>query len=265
MQPSFYIEAASGITGAVFCSGCGLGADVEGRLLFVDYDYRTGLGEVRAATLSADRSTVESDALVYRVAGEPPLSLERGPDGTIYYSDSESIRRLASTTAPTTTTTTSTPTTATALVTSVTPSRQRQDFSGWVGMRLVVGSSDMRVTALGRWVLAGNSRSHALKLVDAATGADVPGGSVELTTAGLQAGRFGYADLAQPVTLPANRTYHLVSLESAGGDTWYDYDTTVATTAAAGDTGFVWAHPGGAWNPGGSANQALGPLSLRYG
>jgi glucose/arabinose dehydrogenase len=253
--PKLNIETASGITGARFCTGCGLGAEFEGRLLYVKYDYRAGLGEIRAATLNGDRSTVLSDALVYRTDGASPLSIEAGPDGTLYYSDSGSIRRLGPpATSP-----------STALITSVTPTRQRQDFSGWVGMRLVVGSTDLRVTALGRWVLPGNSRSHTLKLVDAATGADVGGGSVQLATAGVEGGRFGYADLGQPLTLRAGATYYLVSLESAGGDTWYDYDTRVATTTAGADTGYVWAYPQGGWNPGGSTGQALGPLSLLYG
>jgi hypothetical protein len=268
--PKLNIEVASGITGAVFCSGCGLGPDIEGRLLYVHYDYRVGVSEIHALTLDTSRTSVVSDALLYHVPGEPALSLERGPDGRIYYSDDQSIRRLdatstTSTTAAPTTTTTTPGTTRTALVTSVTPTRARQDFSGWVGMQLTVGGTDLRVSALGRWVPAGNAGTHTVKLVDAASGADVPGGSVDVATAGAAPGSFDYANLAHPVTLTANHSYFLVSQETAGGDTWYDADSTVATTTAARDTGYVWAYPSGGWNPGGVANQALGPLSLLYG
>jgi hypothetical protein len=191
-----------------------------------------------------------------------PLSLLYGSSGT---STTTTTASTTSTTAAPTTTTTTPGTTRTALVTSVTPTRARQDFSGWVGMQLTVGGTDLGVSALGRWVLAGNAGTHTVKLVDAASGADVPGGSVDVATAGAAPGSFDYANLAHPVTLTANHSYFLVSQETAGGDTWYDADSTVATTTAARDTGYVWAYPSGGWNPGGVANQALGPLSLLYG
>ncbi|HEV3364957.1 MAG TPA: PQQ-dependent sugar dehydrogenase, partial [Acidimicrobiia bacterium] len=111
VMPALNIEAASGITGARFCVGCDLGADYEGRLFYVDYDYRSGYGTVRAATLSADRMTVVSDAAVYVSPGGSPLSLERGADGAIYYSDAKGIYKLVAadgtvpTTIPSTTTT----------------------------------------------------------------------------------------------------------------------------------------------------------------
>jgi Ca2+-binding RTX toxin-like protein len=100
VQPALFKEAASGITGARFCSGCGLGSAYEGRLFWVDYDYNDGLGEIRAATLSADRSTIVSDVLVYRTPGPAPLSVERGPDGALYYSDPNGIHKLVDPTTP---------------------------------------------------------------------------------------------------------------------------------------------------------------------
>ncbi|HEX2042316.1 MAG TPA: PQQ-dependent sugar dehydrogenase [Acidimicrobiales bacterium] len=92
--PALNIEAATGITGARFCQGCGLGPDYEGRLFYVRYGSASGSGAIHAATLSADRSTVVSDTLVYRPAGPSPLSIERGPDGALYYSDSQAIHKL---------------------------------------------------------------------------------------------------------------------------------------------------------------------------
>src|SRR5207237_910839 len=105
---------------------------------------------------------------------------------------------------------------------------------------LKVGSSDLQVSSLGRWVVAGNSVSHTVKLVDAATGADVAGGSVSVTTAGAPAGSFAYVKLPSALTLRANGTYYLVSQETAGGDAWYDWDTRVVTTSAGSDTGTVY-------------------------
>ncbi|MDQ4132697.1 MAG: hypothetical protein M3179_05695, partial [Actinomycetota bacterium] len=206
--PATFIEAASGITGAAFCSGCGLGPEYEGRLLYVDYDYRNGLGEIRAATLSADRSSVVSDVVAYRPPGPSPLSIERGPDGALYYSDSNSIHTLVgtattttttttapssttTTTAPSSTTTTTAPssTTGTPLVSSFTPTNLRRDFDGWVGMRVVIGSQDVQVSSVGRWVVSGNGDPHPVKLVDAATGADVAEGRPPWSPPGPRWGR----------------------------------------------------------------------------
>jgi len=92
--PQLNVELASGITGARFCAGCGLGVQNEGRLFWVDYDYRDGYGAIHAATLSADRSAIVSDAVVYEPFGPAPLSIERAPDGSVYYSDTGGIYRL---------------------------------------------------------------------------------------------------------------------------------------------------------------------------
>jgi hypothetical protein len=60
-------------------------------------------------------------------------------------------------------------------------------------MRFAVGQAPIQVTALGRFVLPGNRESHALKLANAATGADVTGGTATLNTAGTAGGAFQYA------------------------------------------------------------------------
>jgi glucose/arabinose dehydrogenase len=98
--PTLNVEVASGITGARFCSGCSLGAANEGRLFWVDYDYRDGFGAIHAATLTADRSGVASDAVAFAPAGPAPLSIERGPDGTLYYSDPHGIYKLVDPSSP---------------------------------------------------------------------------------------------------------------------------------------------------------------------
>src|SRR5262249_48879997 len=51
----------------------------------------------------------------------------------------------------------------------------RHDFNGWVGMQIRTGSGSLAVTGVGRIVAPGNSGSHAVKIVDAATWSDVPG------------------------------------------------------------------------------------------
>ena len=92
--PALNVEVASGITAARFCTGCGLGSQYEGRLLWVDYDYRDGFAAIHAATLSPDRSGIASDEVVYQPPGPAPLSIERGPDCALYYSDPRAIYKL---------------------------------------------------------------------------------------------------------------------------------------------------------------------------
>jgi hypothetical protein len=150
-----------------------------------------------------------------------------------------------------------------AWITGFTPSSLRNDFSGWVGSRLVVGPADVSVTSLGRWVVAGNTATHAVRLVNAA-GTNVATASVD--TAGAPAGAFKYAALGNPVTLSAGATYYLLSQESAGGDSWYEYNLSTSTTAVASDTGAAWttnATPGSV-TAGGSPGQSYGPSNFLY-
>jgi len=73
------------------------------------------------------------------------------------------------------------------------------DFSGFAGMRIVVGPTPLSVTALGRMVATGNRSAHTVKLVRGSDGSDVPGGTVSVSTSIGTAGQFQYASLANPV------------------------------------------------------------------
>src|SRR5439155_22765947 len=83
----------------------------------------------------------------------------------------------------------------------------RNDFTGWLGTRLVIGPTPMTVSHLARLVAPGNSGVHIVKLVNAATGLDVPGGSASDSMAGNAPGAFAYGALASPITLAANSAY----------------------------------------------------------
>lgn len=107
----------------------------------------------------------------------------------------------------------------------------RNDITGWLGMEITVGTAPMMITDLGRWVVAGNSGAHTVKLVDAASGSDLA--SVSIATASAPAGQFKLAPLAAPVTLAANTVCYLLSQETAGGDQWYDFATPAPGTATA--------------------------------
>ena len=78
---------------------------------------------------------------------------------------------------------------------SSTPGTPRNDYSGWVGMSITVGTTPLEVSSLGRFALSGNVGGHVLKIVSAGTGADVPGGTVNLAMGGSTAGSFVYGSL----------------------------------------------------------------------
>lgn len=138
----------------------------------------------------------------------------------------------------------------------------RNDFSGWVGMKLTVGASDLTVKALGRIVVSGNAATHLVKLVRASDGTDVPGGSVSIATAGGTSGQFQYVSLPSPVTLTANTAYYLVSAEVNGGDTWYDHGTISSASVAAVNNSVYFYN--GAWISVDAPSTSYGPVSFLY-
>lgn len=120
-----------------------------------------------------------------------------------------------------------------AYIVGQTPGAARNDFTGFVGMAFTVGPTPVTLTSLGRMRLLGNDRTHLLKLVQASTGADVPGGSVSLDLFRGTADPYAYGRLSNPVTLQANTEYYLLSQELAGGDQWYNYGLVTPTSVAA--------------------------------
>jgi len=105
----------------------------------------------------------------------------------------------------------------------------RNDYTGWLGIKLTTGAAAALVDQLSRWVVPGNTGAHTVKLVDALTGADIA--SVSVPTLGVPGGQFAYASLAAPVTLAANASYYLLSQETAGGDHWFDFARPAPGTA----------------------------------
>jgi glucose/arabinose dehydrogenase len=78
-------------TGAAFCSGCGLTGS-EGTLFFGAYN----TGEIRRVVLSADRTSIASLSVVY-THPSGVISVERGPDGALYFSNATAIYKLVQT------------------------------------------------------------------------------------------------------------------------------------------------------------------------
>src|SRR5215472_3042993 len=150
------------------------------------------------------------------------------------------------------------------LITSVTTGRLRSNFSGWVGMRITIGRNPLNLTALCRYVLSGNSQTHTVELVS--NGAVINGSSVSVDTSGVTPGSFACTNLANGITLNANSSYMVLSQETAGGDTWVDYDTTVTNTSDAAITNAAYSFDNVAFNVFSQAdpNHDIGPVGLTY-
>lgn len=155
-------------------------------------------------------------------------------------------------------------TTTASYITGTSLGPARNDYSGWVGMQIVVGASPLTVTQLGRMTAPGSSGTHTVKLVRASDGLDVPGGAASVAMSGGTSGQFSYGNLSSPVTLSPGVTYWVVSQEMAGGDTWYDWTTDLTTTSVAAEIGAVWGSGPGNWNPFNANNRGFVPVDLKY-
>ncbi|HKY97226.1 MAG TPA: fibronectin type III domain-containing protein [Gemmatimonadaceae bacterium] len=153
----------------------------------------------------------------------------------------------------------------TALVTGITIGSLRSDFTGVVGMGFQVAAAPLTVSRLGRFKAPGNSRTHVVKLVDAATMADVPGGSVTVDMSSTPtAMAFVYVDLPAPVTLSAGAEYFLISQEETGMDDWFDSNTKVLTTNVVTRVFAVNGDGAGTFNRAPINEFVYGPLDLQY-
>jgi hypothetical protein len=131
-------------------------------------------------------------------------------------------------------------------------------------MSIEVGSSPITVTGVGRMFAPGDSGTHVVKIVNAATGLDVVSGSTTISMTGGTSGAFTYGALAGTVTLAANGTYYILSQETSGGDAWYDLNTAVITTSAASVTGCIYSLDGVTYTYDGSPGYSYGPVSFIY-
>src|SRR5688572_7213418 len=109
----------------------------------------------------------------------------------------------------------------------------RTDFTGWVGMAILVGPAPVTVTRLGRTMLTASTVSHEVKLVRPAGADGVDLGTVTIPMSAATQG-FAYATLQTAVVLDPNTEYYVVSREAAGGDVFHDVlGTNVTTTDVA--------------------------------
>jgi len=151
---------------------------------------------------------------------------------------------------------------STKFITSVQTGTLRNNYSGWVGTSVSVGNLPLTVTALGRMFVSGNTHGHAMKIVNASTGSDVAGTSVTVSPANGVPGAFAYADLPASVTMSANTTYYILTQESAGGDQWYDLNTSAQSTTVASLVGAEYGLPYVLVQ--GTSGHMYGPVDFKY-
>ena len=89
VPPQLSYATTIGPTGIAFCDRCGLGSSREGDLFFGAFN----TGDIHEVELSADRLTATRDTTPFN-HGNLVLSIEPGPDGTLYFSDGVGIFRL---------------------------------------------------------------------------------------------------------------------------------------------------------------------------
>ena len=73
----------------VFCEDCGLRSGFNGKFLFGDCN----TGHIHRVALTANRLSIASQSLVL-ANGNCIFSMERGPNGGVYFSDPGGIFRL---------------------------------------------------------------------------------------------------------------------------------------------------------------------------
>lgn len=89
--PVEYFASPTAPTGVAFCEGCGL-TGAEGHLFYGNFNTMN----IREVVLTENRRQIASDTTVYDHSSIV-LSMERGPDGALYFSDDTSIYRLVQT------------------------------------------------------------------------------------------------------------------------------------------------------------------------
>ncbi|MDD5674589.1 MAG: glycoside hydrolase family 16 protein, partial [Chitinivibrionales bacterium] len=137
--------------------------------------------------------------------------------------------------------------------------------SGWAGMKFTP-SSNLPISQLGRYNIAGSTGTYDIRIFDAGTGADVAKAMVNLN--GQPTGWVYAAIIGGNVTLQGGHAYYLMTntLGWNGNyvvDYWYDCNTTVTATAGITVNEAEW----GVWSSGSlfSIDPSKNGFQLQYG
>ena len=140
----------------------------------------------------------------------------------------------------------------------------RNNYSGFAGMAIDIGSKSISLRTLGRYCVADSTGNHEVKIIAAEDNTQVPDAAVLLTLSGKTEG-FVLASLASQVRLDAGKRYYIVSEELDGGDLFFDNDTAVFThTDATVISGVYFDSTTGAWTLLGGPGRSYGPIQFTY-
>lgn len=132
-----------------------------------------------------------------------------------------------------------------------------------VGFKFTLNET-VTITALGRWIVDGNSQTHTLRVTEFNGVAFVTIASVDLDASGKTAGAFAYANLATPLVLEAG-DYWITSEEHEDGDQFYRGNAGAGeTTVTTSSIGSVLGSDFGFTTFLAEAGLTHGPVSFKY-
>ena len=139
-------------------------------------------------------------------------------------------------------------------VTGQTLGTLRNDYTGQVGLQMIP-ATNMTITALGVYVVAGGTNSNTVYLYDT--------NGVILTQVFINySGLSGWTYTNTTWSVTAGTTYYVMfGAISGDGDFWYSDDTSIAVTSAASCLGSTLSAPGSIHV---SGNYSYGPVSFKY-
>lgn len=139
----------------------------------------------------------------------------------------------------------------------------RNDGGFWAGFQFRVGSTDLIITALGRYIMLGRTGSgvHPIALLDSGNNLL---SQISLDTSTATPDTFEFDDLANPVYVKALQNYYVMSWEiNNSGDLWWN-DCQPYTTADATIQASVYANDFSVITPAQSGNHSFVPPSFKY-
>ena len=144
----------------------------------------------------------------------------------------------------------------------------RNDYAGFVGMKIQIGNKDLQVKELGRYFEKSNKQSHELQIVDHKTNNILGKVTVDLSKGKADKIGFKYTTLKTPVTLKANMEYDIISMENLNGDKWYGRTTGNMAKLTVTNVAQVLTQIYGPRSPfieaGKIANQTYVPVNFKY-
>jgi hypothetical protein len=144
----------------------------------------------------------------------------------------------------------------------------RNDYVGFVGMKIRVGSKDIKVMELGRYFEKTNAQSHELQIVDHKTNQILGSAIIDMSKGKADSLGYKYAPLKTTIVLKANMEYDIMSKENSNGDKWFGRTNGNMAKVTVTPVAQVLNQIYGAKPPftiaGDKVNQTFGPVNFRY-